>query len=99
MPKCMLTVTLYRLQKSLYGLKQPPLLWYRKLKHCLTDVLRYTVWACDSLVFIKRCVDVNLSIIMANVDDLIFISGKEETLQKDVKHLLSHFEVTVEELN
>lgn len=85
---------IYLLHKSLYGLKQAPLLWYSKLREALVRHMVFTQLQSEYCVFIKWHQNGVISIILAYVDDLIFISSVESILRLEINTFLSHFEGT-----
>ncbi len=65
------TGTVYKLQKSLYGLHQAPLQWQRKLCEVLIDAFGYSMMKSDLNVFIRRK-DKEGTVVLLYVDDIIF---------------------------
>lgn len=89
----------YRIHKSLYSLKQTPLLWYCKLRWFLLTEIIYKILGCDSSAFFKRDDDKIVKIILAYVDDLIFISNNPNSQNANVTQFLKRLEGTEEPLN
>ena len=80
----------YRLNKSLYGLKQSPRAWYAKIDGFLLS-LSFVRWKYDPNVYLKL-IHVYLMIIFLYVDDLLIIrSSKTEiaSLKDAMNHAFS----------
>ena len=78
--------TVWRLWKSLYGLKQASREWYKKFRSLFED-LGYTRSNADHAVFYKRNESGELIIVAVYVDDML-IFGKGKDVIKRVKHEL-----------
>lgn len=76
----------YKLEKSLYGLKQSGRNWNRVLHNCLTED-GFTQNPADHCVYVKESKEGKL-IIITWVDDLIIAASNEERL-KEVKEMLA----------
>ena len=85
-------VIVYKLQRSLYGLAQSPVLWYRTIDGVLVVIgFRPTQW--DPCVYTHSS-GVTLVILMLYVDDIL-ITGKDPTLvEQKKKELKERFEMT-----
>ncbi|MBW0500335.1 hypothetical protein O181_040050 [Austropuccinia psidii MF-1] len=70
--------TFLRLIKSLYGLKQGPRCWYKKLKDVF-NILRFTPCQADPCLFIST--ESNFCAVFVHVDDML-IGGKIDTVEK-----------------
>lgn len=80
------TTIVYRLRKSLYGLKQTPRLWFSKLSTTLVD-LEYVQSKSDYNLFTKTTPDA-LTLVLVYVDDLL-IAGNSASEIDTLKLMLS----------
>ena len=81
-----------KLDKSIYGLKQAPLQWYKKLSSVLIEN-DFSVSEADSGLFILKDKQ-NLLLLGLYVDDIILVSTSS-SLRDAVKHILSkNFQMT-----
>ena len=84
--------TVWRLKKTLYGLKQASREWYKKLSHEL-DTLGFSRIQADHCVFYKN-VNGHHIIIAVYVDDNLIISDSPDLVAQTKKDLSSHFDMT-----
>jgi len=80
------------LLKSLYGLKQVPLVWFERLSSALAE-LGFLSCSFDPCVFISP--DYNV-IIVVYVDDITTV-GRKSDVRKVYQHLTKHFTITIKE--
>jgi len=80
-----------RLLKGLYGIKQGPRIWARKLHSELVD-LGFERLECDHSVFIYKRDNIRI-IIPVHVDDLLIASKSKEALTKFKSELGKHFKI------
>ncbi|KAE8667725.1 hypothetical protein F3Y22_tig00112383pilonHSYRG00494 [Hibiscus syriacus] len=78
-----------KLQKALYGLRQAPRNWYSKLKNFMVD-LGFQSSRADNSLFIKHSGRTS-TYVLAYVDDIIVIGGKNEDVEQVVKMLGEKF--------
>lgn len=90
--------TVYKLLKALYGLRQAPLQWFSKLEKVLTLELCYKQLQSDNAVFQKHMNSTTI-LILAYVDDLVFLSNSRARLQSEIDQFLKHFEGKSEQLH
>ena len=92
----------YKLNKALYGLRQAPLQWFKKLREVLVDVLHFKQLQSDGSVFIKTTNvggSLRTTVALCYVDDLIFASNTIEELRRSIDQFLSVFNGTQEPLH
>lgn len=77
----------YRLHKSLYGLRQAPRAWYSKLNKCLEE-LGFSRCPHEHAVYTKKIED-EILIIAVYVDDLL-ITGTRKAVIEEFKAQRSH---------
>ena len=81
----------YRLQKSLYGLKQSPRCWNNVFKEFMLS-LGFVQSVADSCIFI-RVLDDKLAIVTVHVDDLILLTETKEEMINLKTSLANHFKM------
>lgn len=74
------------------------MLWFSKVRECLIDHLGYTQLRSELTVSWKYHKDRNMGVILAYVDDLIFISSSKSLFRDEVSRFLDIFEGTEESL-
>ena len=84
--------TVWRLKKTLYGLKQASREWYKKLSHEL-DTLGFSRIQADHCVFYKN-VNGHHIVIAVYVDDNLIISDSPDLIAQTKKDLSSRFDMT-----
>jgi len=83
----------YKLKKSLYGLKQAARAWYDRLSNFLikNDIKRGKV---DTTVF-RRTIEKNILVVQIYVDDIIFGSTNASLCKEFSKLMLDEFEMSM----
>jgi hypothetical protein len=85
------SILVFRLKKSLYGIKQAPQAWYAKMDIFLIDI-GFSRFHYDPNVYTKK-VGIHLIILVLDVDDLI-LTGSDSKLLNHVKtNLKKKFEM------
>jgi len=79
----------WKLQKSIYGLKQAARMWYKKLKDSLDD-LGYQRTASDHAVFVRRTGEFNC--IAFHVDDILILARDVAAKTRMKKEIAGRFE-------
>lgn len=82
--------------KSLCGLKQAPLLWFKKLKEFFTLGMDARQLKTDCSVFLKTEKRGSICITLVYVDDLIFVSSDSLLLTEEITASLKSVECTEE---
>jgi len=82
----------YRLQRSLYGLKQSPRLWNMTIDKYLREI-GFRRLSTDPCIYVKGTPNSSTpyTVISLYVDDLILLSSEQSTLDKVVKQLGQRF--------
>ena len=82
----------WKLNKTLYGLKQASRKWYKKLS---TKLKSTGFWhsSVDHCIFYKNR-DSNLLVIAVYIDDMMILSDKIDLINETKRKLSSHFEMT-----
>ncbi|GJV23619.1 retrovirus-related pol polyprotein from transposon TNT 1-94 [Tanacetum coccineum] len=83
----------YKLKKTLCGLKQAPTAWYDRLKAFLLDH-KYTMGLVDNTLFTKKR-DSHIIIVQIYVDDIIFRSTCQELCDDFSKIMHNEFEMSM----
>jgi len=85
----------YKLNKSLYGLKQSPRAWFTRFRNTMKK-LGYTQSQADHTLFVKRSTSGKRAILIVYVDDIV-ITGDDT---QEIGHLKSclHTEFKVKDL-
>ncbi|RVX02081.1 Copia protein [Vitis vinifera] len=81
-----------KLQKSLYGLKQSPRVWFDRFTKTVLK-LGYKQGQADHTLFVKKSHAGKMAILIVYVDDIILSGNDMEELQKLKKYLSEEFEV------
>src|SRR3954471_11903764 len=81
-----------RLRKSLYGLKQSPRCWNRRIDDFLVT-LQFTKLNADHSVYIRR-LEKSLAIIALYVDDLLILANSKEIINALKGQLSNEFRIT-----
>jgi hypothetical protein len=81
----------WRLLKSLYGLKQSPRVWHQKLNSVL-ESMGFTRILCEHSIWIYHRGDVRV-IIPVFIDDMTFASKSKSEIQKVKDELSTHFKL------
>jgi hypothetical protein len=87
----------WRLKKSLYGLKQSPRAWNKKFNLFL-EKFGLTRTRSDSCVYVRNDKD-NFVILGLYVDDGLLCASKEESIEAMMKCLRVHFEISADDPN
>ena len=83
----------YKLKKTLYGLKQSPRAWYYKLdKYLLDKGFKRGIVDCNLYIKIE---DNDLLIVLVYVDDIIFGSNNASLVKWCASTMLSEFEMSM----
>ena len=83
----------YRLNRSIYGLKQASRMWYQKLKEYLVSQ-GFVQINSDHTVFIRHTSENSLDIIDFHVDDLMIAAKSITTINEIKRALATRFEMT-----
>jgi len=83
----------YKLQKSLYGLKQSPRQWCERLSNFLTSQ-GYERGKVDKTLFIRK-LNFDIILVQVYVDDIIFGSTNEILCQEFVSAMQGEFEMSM----
>ena len=86
---------MYKLHKTVYGLKQTPRAWYDRLSTFLISK-DYNRGNVDSTLFTKH-VDNHIIIVQVYVDDIIFGSTNSELCEEFFKYMHSKFKMNLME--
>lgn len=81
----------WRLRKSLYGLKQAARSWNQLLKTAITSC-GYIQSEADECLFVKRT-ERDISMIAAHVDDFILSSSSQQIINDTARRLQNYFEL------
>ncbi len=93
LPRFMRQSDIFLLLKSLYGLRQAPLLWYKKLVSVLEELKFKKINSNESIMVRLDEKGENIQLIVAiYVDDLIFFATNDEILELVVQELLKVFQ-------
>lgn len=87
----------YKRHKALYGLRQVPLQWFKKLTDYLVQRAKYQQLRSDRAVLIKR-IDGAPVIILACVDYLLFFGNTSAVLNTAIADFLTYFDESAEPL-
>ncbi|WJZ84163.1 hypothetical protein VitviT2T_003782 [Vitis vinifera] len=82
----------YRLRKSLYGLKQSPRAWFERFTKVVKGY-RFVQCQSDHTLFVKHFPEGKLTIIIVYVDDIILTGDHEEKIDLLKKLLTKEFEI------
>ncbi|GAA0183716.1 transmembrane signal receptor [Lithospermum erythrorhizon] len=83
----------YKLHKTLYGLKQVPRTWYSKIEsHFIKE--GFQKCSSEQTLFTKRNAEGRIIIISIYVDDLIYIGNDERLIVEFKSSMLSRFDMT-----
>ena len=82
----------YRLKKSLYGLKQSPRAWFDKFTKTVAQY-GYSQYQADHTLFVKTSPEKKIAILIVYVDDIILTRDYEEKLVRLKKLLAKEFEI------
>jgi Reverse transcriptase (RNA-dependent DNA polymerase) len=80
-----------KLNKSIYGLKQSPRVWYDKLSYSLL-LHNFTKSSADSSMFVKHS-DGTTTIVLVYVDDIIVTGNNEKEIQTVKNYLKNKFDI------
>jgi transposase InsO family protein/predicted RNA binding protein YcfA (HicA-like mRNA interferase family) len=80
-----------KLLKALYGIKQGPRLWSKKLNQAL-EAMGFKRLDCDHSVFIYEKGDIKI-IVPVHVDDLVIASKSRSAISNFKKELATHFKI------
>ena len=83
---------MYRLKKSLYGLKQSPRAWFEKFTRSVKRQ-RYSQAQTDHTMFIKHSRDGKVTIFLVYVDDIILTGDDENEMNQLKTCLVVEFEI------
>lgn len=89
--------TVHKLCKVLYGLRQAPLQFFKKLTDYLIQQSKLQLPSSDSAVFVKK-IDRALIIILAYVDDFLLFENTALALDTAIPEFLTHFDGSTEPL-
>jgi len=82
----------YRLKKSLYGLKQSPRAWFDRFTKTVAQY-GYSQCQADLTLFVKTSPEKEIAILIVYVDDIILTRDYEEELVRLKKLLAKEFEI------
>jgi hypothetical protein len=77
----------FKLSKTLYGLKQVPRAWYARLKTFLLEYW-YVMGSVDKTLFTLKC-GTNFLLVQIYVDDIIF-GGSSQTLMSRFQEMMEN---------
>jgi hypothetical protein len=77
----------FKLSKTLYGLKQVPQAWYARLKTFLLEYW-YVMGSVDKTLFTLKC-GTNFLLVQIYVDDIIF-GGSSQTLMSRFQEMMEN---------
>ena len=87
-----------RLKKSLYGLRQAPMLWYQTVSKVIIEELHFSRCSLDKCLFYKRDANNALHILVLYVDDFLILSSDKSMFEHIHQVLIKNFdEVTKKE--
>jgi hypothetical protein len=79
----------FRLKRSLYGLRAAPKLWFDYLRANLVDKLGFQNSSNDVCLFHKPGI-----VVLVYVDDILFFSKSNEAISKEISALEKTFKIT-----
>lgn len=82
----------YKLKKSLYGLKRSPCAWFERFSKVLKKS-RYKQSQVDHTLFFKKISTEKLVILIVYVDDVVLIDNSTEEMDKLKRLLAKEFEI------
>jgi len=83
----------YKLYKTLYGLKQTPRVWNKKIDQVLTQI-GFEKCLVEFGVYVQKFSDGETVIICLYVDDLLITGSSTSEIEKTKKKLKQEFEMT-----
>ncbi|KAL9250810.1 Dirigent protein-like protein, partial [Drosera capensis] len=81
----------YRLVKSLYGLKQPPKQWHEKFNRTMLSN-RFKINECDKCVYFRSTPNVHV-IVCLYVDEILIMGSNHDIIVETKKMLTMHFDM------
>ena len=82
----------FKLKKSLYGLKQSPKAWFERFWKVVKNS-GYCQSQADHTVFYKHSKDGKIAILIVYVDDIVLTGSDKEELERLKRRLAEEFEI------